>query len=187
MPDKKERGPWTIHSTKEVYDNPWIKVLEHQVTNPSGGSGIYGVVSPKNFAIGIIPFDRDYNTWIVGQYRFSIDQYSWEIPEGGGAKTTDPLVSAKRELKEETGIVAQEWQQVLECYTSNSIMDEKGIIYVAKNLEYGQPSPGETEELTLRKLPFNELVEMACKGKIKDALALSGIFKVDMLIRNGEI
>ena len=183
----ESHNPWKVLSTKEIYDNPWIKVREHQVINPSGNKGIYGVISPKNYAIGIVPLDEDYNTWIVGQYRFSINRYSWEIPEGGGPVDEDILESAKRELMEETGIKANKWQQVMECYTSNSIMDEKGFIFIARDLTFGEAKPTETEELQIRKLPFSEVVEMAMKGEITDALALSGIFKVKLMMDRGEI
>ena len=180
-------NPWTILSSDIKYDNPWIKVYEHKVINPSGGQGIYGVVSPKNYAIGIVPLDEAYNTWLVGQFRFSIDQYSWEIPEGGGPKDEDPLDSAKRELLEETGIKAGKWQKIMHGYTSNSILDEMGIIFVAQELSFGEAAPTETELLEVKKLPFSEVVEMALRGEITDVLALAGIFKVQMMINRGLI
>ena len=175
-------NPWTILDSRIIYDNPWITLHEHKVINPAGNEGIYGVVSPKNYAIAIVPLDEELNTWLVGQYRFSIDKYSWEIPEGGGPKKDDPLESAKRELKEETGIEAKEWKEIGHCYTSNSIMDEKGIIFVARQLSFGTSSPGETEQLKVRKLPFSEVVEMALKGGITDALALAAIYKVQLML-----
>ncbi|MEM6723516.1 MAG: NUDIX hydrolase, partial [Bacteroidota bacterium] len=105
-------NPWTKLSEALQYDNPWIRITEHQVLNPNGNPGIYGVVHFKNVAIGIVPLDEEYNTWLVGQYRYTLEQYSWEIPEGGGPLGTDPLKSAKRELLEETGITAKEWTNI---------------------------------------------------------------------------
>src|SRR5436853_3796187 len=102
-------NPWKIISTKRAYDNQWLSVAEHQVTNPSGNPGLYGVVHFKQFAICVLPLDDDYNTWLVGQYRFPLNEYSWEIPEGGGLLNIDPLNSAKRELMEECGIEAESW------------------------------------------------------------------------------
>src|ERR1700749_2172291 len=95
-----EENPWQIVSEKNVYDNPWINLTEYQVINPSGNPGIYGKVHFKNLAIGVLPLDEEMNTYLVGQYRFTLNQYSWEIPEGGGAAGEHPLDSAKRELLE---------------------------------------------------------------------------------------
>ncbi len=106
---EEQKNPWQIISGKEVYDNKWINVTEYDVINPNGGKGIYGKVHFKNIAIGIVVLDDELNTWLVGQYRFTINEYTWEIPEGGGPLDIDPLVSAKRELLEETGLVAHEW------------------------------------------------------------------------------
>src|SRR4051812_16053156 len=137
-------NPWKITGEKEIYDNPWIHVTEYDVINPSGGKGIYGKVHYKNLAIGIIPLDEEWNTWLVGQYRFTLNKYSWEIPEGGGPLGIDALESAKRELKEETGLVAEDWTKLMDFELSNSVTDEKGIIYLARGLKVGTSMPEET-------------------------------------------
>ncbi len=126
----QSNNPWTILSETEVYDNPWIQVKEYDVLNPSGGKGIYGKVHFKNFAIGIIPLDSDLNTYIVGQYRFTLGQYSWEIPEGGGDLRIEPLEFARRELKEETGLVAKSWTNLGNLHLSNSVTDEVATIFL---------------------------------------------------------
>src|SRR5687767_10265505 len=108
----ENKNPWKKLSAEIKYENPWIKVEEHQVLNPAGNPGIYGKVHFKNLAIGVIPIDENGNTWIVGQYRYPLDEYSWEIIEGGGKLGVDPLVSAKRELLEEAGIIAEEWELI---------------------------------------------------------------------------
>ncbi len=178
------KNPWKTHTEKEVYDNAWINVTEYSVTNPGGGNGIYGVVSFKNLAIGIIPLDEENNTWLVGQYRYPLKDYSWEIPEGGGKLNLDPLESAKRELLEETGLVANSWEEILMMHLSNSVSDEKAIIFVAKDLSQQLAEPEETEELTLKKVPFTEAVNMVMRGEITDAMSVAGILKLNQLLTN---
>src|SRR5438270_9230901 len=117
----EQQNPWQVKDKQVVYDNPWIQVVHHDVINPSGGKGMYGKVHFKGTAIGILPLDEQLNTWLVGQYRFPLNQYSWEIPEGGGPLGTDPLASAKRELLEETGLVAAQWSTLLDMHLSNSV------------------------------------------------------------------
>ncbi len=174
-------NPWQTLSDKIVYENPWIRLTEHNVINPGGGAGIYGKVHFKNLAIGILPIDNEGHTWLVGQYRYPLNQYSWEIPEGGGVHGTDPLESAKRELKEETGIIAGVWTEIQRMHLSNSVSDELGIIYLAKELQFGTSEPEETERLTIRKLPFQQAVEMVLNGMITDSLSVAAILKARML------
>lgn len=176
------KNPWKKIKKKTAYETPWIKVDHHEVLNPAGKESIYGTVHFKNLAIGIIPLSKDLETWIVGQYRFPLDQYSWEIPEGGGPHDIDPLDSAKRELKEETGLSAKKWTEILRIHTSNSVSDELGIIYLAEELEEGPAKPDEDEDLQIRKLPFNELVDLVMKGEITDSLSVAGVLKLKMLL-----
>lgn len=180
-------NPWKILSAREAYDNPWIRVTQYAVLNPSGGSGIYGKVHFKNQAIGIITLDERLNTHLVGQYRFPIDQYSWEIPEGGAPLGLDPLEEARRELLEETGLVANAWEKILELHLSNSVTDEQGIIYLAWDLEQKEPAPEEAEDLVVRQLPFEEAYEMVEKGEIRDALSIAAIMKVKIMLSDGRI
>jgi len=175
-------NPWTKISTKKIYDNPWIELEEFQVLTPIGTPGIYGKVHFKNKAIGIIPIDGEMNTWLVGQYRFPLDEYSWEIPMGGGPLEIDILDSAKRELKEETGLSAGKWTNILRIHTSNSVTDEEGFIFLAEDLTEGKTEFEETEQLIIRKLPFGEVLEMAMMGEITDSLSLAGIFKAARLM-----
>jgi len=182
-----ELNPWTTLKIKEVYDNPWINVTHRDVLNPSGQNGIYGRVHFKNAAVGIIPLDENYNTWIVGQYRYTIEKYSWEMPEGGGPLAENPIITAKRELLEETGIIAKKWTKIIEIYTSNSVTDEIGIAYVAQDLKFGNPQPEACEKLEIKKLPFTDVVEMIMKGEITDAFTVAAILKTDMLIKRNSI
>lgn len=181
------KNDWTTKNSKTVYENPWIKVSHREVINPSGGEGIYGVVHFKNIAIGIVPLDEDLNTWLVGQYRYTLNKYSWEVPEGGCPIGTSPLESAKRELLEETGIQAQEWSKILDLETSNSVTDETGMVFLARGLRFGTAQPEETEALQIKKVPFQEAYEMVLDGRITDALAMLSIFRVKAMLDAGEI
>ncbi|MEY4926033.1 MAG: hypothetical protein RI894_469, partial [Bacteroidota bacterium] len=125
--------------------------------------------------------DKEGNTWLVGQFRYTLNRYSWEIPEGGGKIGVPPLESAQRELLEETGISAKKWTQILELHTSNSVTDEYGIAYLAEELSFGEAMPEESEDLQVRKLPFSEAVNMVLNGEITDALAMTAIMKVHIL------
>ena len=180
-------NPWKTHRIEEPYSNPWIRITHREVTNPSGGAGIYGVVHFKNVAIGIVPLDSEGYTWLVGQYRYTLEQYSWEIPEGGGPQGTSPLESAQRELLEETGITALRWTPLVEFHTSNSVTDEYGVAYVAQELSFGASAPEETEDLHVRRLPFAEVLEMVLNGEITDALSMIAILKTNEWLRRGEL
>lgn len=173
------KNPWTTLSGEEKYDNPWINVTEYKVLNPGGGPGIYGKVHFKNQAIGIVPIDNDGNTWLVGQFRYTLNAFSWEIPEGGGALKGDPLEAAKRELKEETGFTAKKWTLLTEMHTSNSVTDEAGFLFVAEDLEAGENALEETEaDMKVWKLPLREAVSMVLRGEITDSMSMIGLLLV---------
>jgi 8-oxo-dGTP pyrophosphatase MutT (NUDIX family) len=176
MPESK--NPWKTLNVTEVYDNPWIHIDEHDVINPSGNPGIYGKIHFKNIACGIIPLDDDNTTWIVGQYRYALDRYSWEIPMGGVVVGTDLIAGAQRELKEETGLTAVHWKKILDVDLSNSITDEVGVVFVAEGLKRGKPEFEDTEQIEIRELPFDDLVQMALDGQITDVLSVAGILKL---------
>lgn len=181
MRNSENINPWTIKSSEKKYENPWISVTEHQVLNPNGGEGIYGQVDFKNIAIGIIPLDSDNNTWLVGQYRFPLNEYSWEIPEGGCPENEDWLLAAKRELKEETGIEAENFQNIAKVHTSNSVCNEVGYVFLAQNLTFGDAEPEETEELARKKVSLKTAVEMVMNNEITDSISVIGILKVAKL------
>lgn len=183
----EEKNPWKILSEKRIYDNQWISLTEFGVINPNGGKGIYGKVHFKNIAVGVLPLDSDLNTYIVGQYRFPVNKYSWEIPEGGGPENEDPLESAKRELAEETGLIAGEWTPILRMHLSNSVSDELAVIYLARKLEEGHSKPEETEKLEVKKLPFEDAFRMLEKGWITDSLSVAALLKVKLMMIGGLI
>lgn len=185
--DIQEQNPWTILSSEKKYDNPWIKVTEHQVINPAGGRGIYGVVHFKNAAIGVVALDEEMNIYLVGQYRFALNQFSWEIPEGGGPHGEDPLVAAKRELLEETGLVAADWQPIVRMHLSNSVSDEAGVVFLARRLEQREAEPEETEQLFTKKVPFETAYQMVKNHEITDSLSIAAIQKIKLMMLEDEI
>jgi len=175
-------NPWQKESSRVVYDNPWITVREDNIINPGGGQGIYGTVHFKNIAIGIIPLDDENYTWLVGQYRYPLDLFSWEIPEGGGPLDIDPLDSAMRELREETGITADNWEQIVTIHTSNSVSDELGYIYLATGLHFGKAEPEESEQdLEVRRIHLADAVDMVMNNEITDSLSMAGLLKAARL------
>jgi len=183
----EEKNPWVTVESHKIYENNWIGLTEHRVINPSGGPGIYGEVHFKNLAIGILPLDENRNTWLVGQYRFPLKAYSWEIPEGGGPLGLPPLDSAKRELLEETGLTASHWTELQRMHLSNSVSNELAIIYIATGLTMGIAAPEETEELVLRKVPFDEAYAMVMDGRITDSMSVAAILKTSILIQEGKL
>jgi 8-oxo-dGTP pyrophosphatase MutT (NUDIX family) len=187
MSNNFNQNPWKIVSGKNVHESPWIKVDYYNVITPSGNKGEYSTVHFKNYAIGIIPLDDNNNTWIVGQYRFPVNAYSWEIPEGGGKLNIPPLESAKRELLEETGIKANKWTKLMEMHLSNSATDELAIIYVAQELSFEEPSPDENEQLEIKKIHFDDLFELVVAGKITDSLTVAAVLKTYILFKSNKL
>ena len=172
-----EKNPWEIISGKLVYDNPWINLTQYEVITPAGTPGIYGKVHFKNIAIGVIVIDENGDTYLVGQYRFPLNEYSWEIPEGGCPEGTDYLTAAKRELKEETGFEAKSWTEILRMHVSNSVSDEYAVVYVAQDLKAGEAEPEETEKLAIQKMSFAKALQWVMEGKITDSISVAAILK----------
>lgn len=177
-----ESNPWQINASKHVYENNWISVTEHQVINPSGNNGIYGVVHYKSVAVGVIPLDEMNNTWLVGQYRFPLNRYSWEIPEGGAPFNEDPVAGAARELEEETGLRASKYTRIVEMHLSNSVSDEHALVYLAEGLTQHTAMPEETEQLVVKKVPFEDAYQMVEKGIITDSMSVAAILKVKLIL-----
>lgn len=172
---------WKTLREKTVYENPWLSLEHHDVITPTGSEGIYGVVKFKNKAIGIVPVDKDDNIYLVGQFRYPLNAYSWEIPEGGGPLNEAPLETAKRELKEETGLVAGTWQELGRIHTSNSATDEEGFLFLAGDLRQFEQETEETEEIEVRKIHISEAVQMVMRSEITDSLSVCGILMVARL------
>lgn len=171
-------NPWETQGRKQIYRNPWLLLEEHQVRTPAGAAGIYGVVRPHQVAIGIVPLTANDEVVLVGQYRYPLERYSWEIPEGGGRKTEDPLTEARRELAEETGFTAKRWRLLLALSLSNCLSDEQAVLFVAEDLEPGAASPDPEEELEVIQVPFETAIDAVFAGEITDAMSVAGLLAV---------
>jgi 8-oxo-dGTP pyrophosphatase MutT (NUDIX family) len=178
-------NPWLRQGSRDIYDNPWIRVREDRVIRPDGQPGIYGVVEFKSWAIGVVPVDDHGDTFLVGQYRYTLDVYSWEIPEGGGDPARAPIESAQRELREETGISADRWTYLGEAHLSNSATNEVGAVFLAEGLTFGAAEPDGTELLRVWRLPLARAVEMAMTGEISDALSIVGLARTWHYLQSG--
>lgn len=176
--DGPTRNPWVRHRRTVAYENPWIEVWHDEVTRPDGGEGVYGVVHPRTHAVGVVAIDDADRVLLVGQFRYTLDRYSWEIPEGGVPPEEDPLAGAQRELAEETGYRATVWREILRCSLSNSVTDETGTLYLATQLTAGVAHPDGTEELAIRWVPFETCLEMAIQGALFDSLTQLGLFRL---------
>lgn len=174
-------NPWQKISSREVYDNPWINVRHEEVIKPNGEFGIYGIAHFKMLAAAIVPLDNEGNIWLVGQFRYTINEYSWEIPMGGGDLNGDSLEAAKRELKEETGLIASKWTNLGHLHTSNSVTDEVGYMYLAEELTLEDAEPDDTEILQIKKVSLVEAVRMVMESEITDSLSIAAIMKVARL------
>ena len=173
-----QKGSWQTLSARTIYDNPWIRVEEHQVINPSGGESLYGKVCFKNRAVAVIALDEDDQIYLVGQHRYALNEYSWELPMGGAPLNENVLKAAQRELQEETGLEATRWEELMWLHTSNSISDEAGVVYVARELTPGPTQFEETEDLTIQVLPFAEALDWVLSGRITDAVSVAGILRL---------
>lgn len=173
-----EVGPWRRRSRASVYENPWIEVWHDEVFRPDGLPGIYGVVHFRSRAVGVVALDDDDRVLLVGQHRYTLDRYSWEIPEGGAPWDEDPLAGAPRELAEETGYTASSWRELIRFTLSNSVTDEEGVMFVATGLAPGKAAPDGTEDLAMTWLPFDEALAMIDRGEIHDVMTQTALLAV---------
>jgi 8-oxo-dGTP pyrophosphatase MutT (NUDIX family) len=171
-------GPWRRHARRTAYENDWITVWHDDVSRPDGSAGIYGVVHFANLAAGVVVLDERDRILLVGQHRYTLDEWSWEIPEGGVAPGEAPLDGIRRELREETGVAAAEWLELARVHLSNSISDEAAIVYLATGLTHGVAEPDPTEQLEVRWMPFDDALAMTLDGRITDAMSVVGIQRV---------
>jgi 8-oxo-dGTP pyrophosphatase MutT (NUDIX family) len=185
LPAPDQSNPWKTLGSRPVYDNPWIAVREDRVLRPDGRPGIYGVVHFKNRAIGVLPVDGLGRVWLVGQYRYTLDRYSWEIPEGGGAFDETPEEAARRELREEAGLVAGRLELLLTSHLSNSVSDELGYLFRATDLEEGPSSPEGTERLAVRRFEWDEAWAMLERGEVTDSLSVMALLHEALRRRGG--
>lgn len=178
---------WSVASSKVVYDNPWITVTEYQAIAPTGRPALYGKVGFKNQAIGIVPLHADGTVTLVGQNRFSLANYSWELPEGGAPHGEDPLDGARRELAEEVGLRAADWRMILKMELSNSVTDEIAYGFLAMDLSPVAAEPDETEDLAVARVPFDEALDAAVAGHMPDALTVALLLRTHHMAVRGEL
>jgi len=176
--NSNQENPWVVKGKEVRYSNPWIEVAHHDVTNPAGNPGVYGTVHFKNRAVGVVPLAENGDTWLVGQYRFPLGEFHWEIPMGGAPLDEVPEQCALRELEEEAGLIAERIQSLGTFHLSNCITDEVGYLFVAQGLTEGEQAWEETEVLTIKRLPFEEAFVMAQDGRITDVLSVLALTKI---------
>ena len=173
-----QANPWQHLSSTTCYQNAWMTVREDAVVAPDGNRSVYGVVSPTNVALGVVPIDQQGYTWLVGQYRYPLDCYSWEIPEGGGNPELDNASEAARELREETGLVAATMEHLMTLHTSNCFTSEQAHIFVARDLTMGQAQPDPSEKLQVCRLPLQSAIELARCGVITDGMSVAALLRL---------
>jgi 8-oxo-dGTP pyrophosphatase MutT (NUDIX family) len=182
-PEPTPVGPWLRHTRTSAYANPWIEVFHDEVARPDGSPGIYGVVHFRNVAVGVVAVDGAGRILLVGQHRYALDAYSWEIPEGGAALGEPTIDGARRELAEETGYEAAEWRELVSFSLSNSVTDERGVVFLATGLRAGMATPDSTEELEIRWATLEEILADIDAGEIHDILTIVGVTRYALEVR----
>lgn len=183
----EQGNPWTLHGVHPRYDNPWIRLEDHDVTHPGGKRSMYGVVRMRKIAVGVLPIEADGRVHLVGQWRFPLGRYSWEMPEGGAEEGEAPVESARRELAEEAGVVAGKLEKMLEMDMSNSVTDERAVIYLATDLKAGSGQPDEGEVLQRITAPFPEVLQRALDGRIRDAMTVAALLRAHHMAVTGSL
>ncbi len=183
---KVTQSAWTTLSSKEVFENNWIKLTDHKVITPGGTGGTYGALHFKNRAVGVVPYEDGY-VWLVGQTRYVLGQYSWEIPEGGCPLDENLEVCAHRELREETGLIAKHLRPILQMHLSNSVTDEWGIVYLATGLTQAEADPEPTEDISVAKVTLEDFFTRVEAGEITDALSVGAAYKLMLMKAKGEL
>lgn len=179
-------NPWQTQSSRIVYRNSWIRVREDQVTRPDGEPGIYGVVEIRP-SVGIVAINQDDEIALVGQWRYSVSRYSWEIPRGGShAGETDMLAVAKRELAEEAGITAEHWRVLGPVDVCNGVADDVQTLFCATGLHACETRLDPEEDIAVMWHPFEEAVRMAMDGRITEVCSVAAILWAARLRNGGE-
>ncbi|MDF1692049.1 MAG: NUDIX hydrolase [Zhongshania sp.] len=178
----KKLGPWQQLSCRQVYENPWLRLEHHEVKTPANTDGIYGKICFKSIAVGVVPIDDEGYTYLVRQYRYPLEEYSWEIPEGGCPLNTEPVDTARRELQEETGLLARHWFKLQDLHTSNSVTDERAVVFIAAGLSQGRQALEATEDIVVERVLLADAVAMALDGRISDGISVAALLKVHIML-----
>lgn len=184
---EEDGDPWTVKSVTRPFDNEWLALDSYKVIRPDGDDGTYTVVRLHRLAVGVLPIEPDGTVHLVGQWRFPLGRYSWEMPEGGAEAHEDPLECAQRELEEETGLMAGRYEQVLKLDMSNSLTDESGVIYLAFELQPGEPKPEATEVLKRRRAHFLDVLDRIADGRITDAMTVAAVLRAHHMAVTGQL
>lgn len=180
-------NPWIVKGVKCAFENDWFRVDEHDVIRPDGEKGYYGVLRIRRLAVGVLPIDADGRVHLVGQWRFPLGSYSWEMPEGGAEPGEGARVCAERELAEETGLRAGSLTQVLEMDLSNSLTDERAVMFIATDLSQGADEPDPTEVLKRRTAHFLDVLERVADGRIRDAMTVATTLRAHHMAVTGQL
>jgi 8-oxo-dGTP pyrophosphatase MutT (NUDIX family) len=181
------RPDWVAHTKDVVFETPWIRVEHYQVTAPTGKPGIYGIICFANQAVGVFPLFDDGTVALVGQKRFVLGAYSWEMPEGGAPHGEDPEAGGRRELREETGLEAAQMTKILEMDLSNSVCDESATVFLATGLTQAATEMDETEIIEYARIPFKDVMEAVIKGQIRDSMTVAAVFRVYQMATTGRL
>ncbi len=178
-------NPLHARARRRAYENPWFWVEEHDVVNPDGAPGFYGVVRIRRLAVGVLPIEPDGRVHLVGQWRFPLGRYSWEMPEGGAEAGESALACARRELREETGLAAGQLTEILRLDLSNSLTDEQAVCFLASDLTPGPAAPEPSEVLAPLLAPFREVLARVVDGRISDAMTVAAVLRVHHMAVEG--
>ncbi|HYD88550.1 MAG TPA: NUDIX hydrolase [Vitreimonas sp.] len=184
---EEDGDPWTVKSVARAFENDWLLLETYAVIHPGGAPGAYTVVRPRRVAVGVLPIEANGDVHLVGQWRFPLARYSWEMPEGGADPGEAPLECARRELEEETGLTAGSFALVLEMDMSNSLTDERAVIYLATDLKTGKAQPEATEVLRHRRAHFMDVLARVADGRIRDSMTVAAVLRAHHMAVAGEL
>lgn len=174
----EQRGPFAVLSAREIYRNPWIRLVEYAVRHASGDPGIFAVLERRDgLGVSIVAVTDDGRVCLVGQHRFGINQFSWETPRGAPAEGEAEVDAAARELQEETGLEARAWTRLGALRVMPDNYTGGAVVYLARDVSFGPSQPEPTEQISVRFVPLVDALRMAQEGEIVDAITVAGLFR----------